>query len=456
MVVDATVPEALSLSTQRSTTPARCFSGTLDDAPQTYCIGECLSEPSPHYPLQRSCFPIQALPLLLQQRGDWNQFQTFTVYQRLGIARKCEAHLTTGRANAGKSTLFNAVLGRKDLLHTSSKAGRTRELNFYRVGKEPGKLVLVDAPGYGARGKREWGQLFDGYLETRKELKRVYILFNAKHGLNEFDRQMLQHLSTFLISESGTQPFTLQSVIAKVDLVPPDQMARALARMKKEIFDAAPLCLPPILTSCEMNPPFGVEKFLFILTVPMSHRFLPTRNPQAAATLVDVVVRIVPSEGLLTEAADVFRFTFYWTLILYTPFFLACGAYAFWNYTFPPSATRRARARRRDTVSYEMVPTSSSYPAPSRYTGSNISPTTKLPKINEGRSRVTFATIVFFVFVVVSLAGSVLGSAVMGFVTFGLFKAGHFHMSTWIPFLLAVLQVLIGLLSVWPSIIEII
>jgi GTP-binding protein len=89
-------------------------------------------------------------------------------------------------------------------------------------------------------------------------LKRVYILFNAKHGLNEFDRQMLQHLSTFLISETGTQPFTLQSVITKVDLVPPGQLAKALAGMRKEIFEAAPLCLPPILTSCEMNPHFGV------------------------------------------------------------------------------------------------------------------------------------------------------------------------------------------------------
>ncbi|KAJ2921228.1 hypothetical protein H1R20_g15863, partial [Candolleomyces eurysporus] len=165
----------------------------------------------------------------------------------------------TGRANVGKSTLFNAVLGRKTLLHTSSKAGRTRELNFYRVGKDPGKLVLVDAPGYGARGKREWGELFDGYLETRKQLKRVYILFNAKHGLNETDTSMLQHLSRYLISKEGTQPFTLQSVITKVDLVPSNQVAAAIGQIKKDIFAAAPLCLPPILTSCEMDPPFGIE-----------------------------------------------------------------------------------------------------------------------------------------------------------------------------------------------------
>jgi GTP-binding protein len=57
----------------------------------------------------------------------------------------------------------------RSLLSQDMQQGRTRELNFYRVGKEPGSLVMVDAPGYGARGKREWGELFDGYLETRKQ-----------------------------------------------------------------------------------------------------------------------------------------------------------------------------------------------------------------------------------------------------------------------------------------------
>ncbi|KAH6888961.1 P-loop containing nucleoside triphosphate hydrolase protein [Coprinopsis sp. MPI-PUGE-AT-0042] len=168
--------------------------------------------------------------------------------------------VVTGRANAGKSTLFNAVLGKKALLHTSSKAGRTRELNFYRVGEEPGKLILVDAPGYGARGRVEWGQLFDGYLDTRKELRRVYILFNAKHGLNNFDRQMLEHLSQKLISEDGKQPWTLQAVITKADLVPSGSLATTITQMRKEIFAAAPLCLPPIITSCEMSPSFGIDK----------------------------------------------------------------------------------------------------------------------------------------------------------------------------------------------------
>ncbi|TFK21489.1 P-loop containing nucleoside triphosphate hydrolase protein [Coprinopsis marcescibilis] len=168
--------------------------------------------------------------------------------------------IVTGRANAGKSTLFNAVIARKALLHTSSKAGRTRELNFFRVGEAPGKLLLVDAPGYGARGRKEWGELFDNYLDTREELRRIYILFNAKHGLNNFDRGMLEHISQKLLSARGTQPFTLQAVITKADLVPPGKLSEVITKMRKEIFASAPLCLPPIITSCEMNPAFGVDK----------------------------------------------------------------------------------------------------------------------------------------------------------------------------------------------------
>jgi GTP-binding protein len=50
-----------------------------------------------------------------------------------------------------------------------SPQGKTRTLNFFRVGAEPGRLVVVDAPGYGARGRPEWGELFDHYIDTRKE-----------------------------------------------------------------------------------------------------------------------------------------------------------------------------------------------------------------------------------------------------------------------------------------------
>ncbi|KIL56517.1 hypothetical protein M378DRAFT_89191 [Amanita muscaria Koide BX008] len=166
--------------------------------------------------------------------------------------------VVTGRANCGKSSLFNAVLGRRSLLNTSQKAGRTRTLNFYHVGTEPPKLVLVDAPGYGARGRPEWGKLFDGYLETRKELKRVFILFNAKHPLNTFDTMMLTHLSEILVSQR--ERFTLQAVITKVDDISLDEVGGAVKRIREGIREVTHLCLPPIVTSAKMQPPFGIEE----------------------------------------------------------------------------------------------------------------------------------------------------------------------------------------------------
>ncbi|KAJ7709027.1 P-loop containing nucleoside triphosphate hydrolase protein [Mycena rosella] len=171
----------------------------------------------------------------------------------------CPEVIVTGRANCGKSTLLNAVLGRNDLLRTSKKAGCTTTLNFYRVGEHPGSVVLVDAPGYGARGRPEWGDLFNTYASTRKQLRRIYILFNGKHVLNPADLQMLAHLSDTLFSEEGTQPYTLQSIITKADCIPNTSLSQVIPTIQKQIFEAAPLCLPPIITSAVMRPMFGID-----------------------------------------------------------------------------------------------------------------------------------------------------------------------------------------------------
>ncbi|KAJ6485536.1 P-loop containing nucleoside triphosphate hydrolase protein [Mycena sanguinolenta] len=166
--------------------------------------------------------------------------------------------ILTGRANCGKSTLFNAVLGRKDLLRTSKKAGCTRTLNFFRVGAHPGSVVLVDAPGYGARGRPEWGDLFNQYMMTRKQLKRIYICFNGKHLLNTADVEMLKYLSETLLQD-GAQSYTLQAIITKVDCIPAQSLGEVIPKIQKQIWEAAPLCLPPIITSAMMHPPFGID-----------------------------------------------------------------------------------------------------------------------------------------------------------------------------------------------------
>ena len=154
-------------------------------------------------------------------------------------------------------------------------------MDFYSVG-DPGKLVLVDAPGYGARGKVQWGEIFNEYIETRKQyafphqlrstqqnvtfffflsirLKRVYILFTAKNGLNAFDRQMLAFLSEKLMTPRGTQPFTLQAIITKADQVRIEELQTNLSLIQKDIWESAPLCLPAIVTSTALSPPFQID-----------------------------------------------------------------------------------------------------------------------------------------------------------------------------------------------------
>ena len=92
-----------------------------------------------------------------------------------------------------------------------------------------------------------------------ERLRRIYILFNAKHGLNAFDARMLSMLSESLVTTRGVQPFTLQAIITKADTVPVDQLESVIVKMRKDIWAAAPLCLPPIVTSTELSPPFGVD-----------------------------------------------------------------------------------------------------------------------------------------------------------------------------------------------------
>lgn len=89
-----------------------------------------------------------------------------------------------GRSNVGKSSLLNALLGRRDLARTSNTPGRTRELNLFLVG---GRFRLVDMPGYGyARASRQlvrqWGALVETYLRGRPTLARVLLLVDARRG----------------------------------------------------------------------------------------------------------------------------------------------------------------------------------------------------------------------------------------------------------------------------------
>jgi len=111
-----------------------------------------------------------------------------------------------GRSNVGKSSLLNALTGRSTLARTSNTPGRTRELNFFRLGPPDGPaLRLVDLPGYGyARASRDlverWTDLLRSYLKGRPNLRRVCVLVDSRHGLKENDHDLMKMLDETAVS----------------------------------------------------------------------------------------------------------------------------------------------------------------------------------------------------------------------------------------------------------------
>ncbi|SDR63173.1 GTP-binding protein [Rhizobiales bacterium GAS191] len=107
-----------------------------------------------------------------------------------------------GRSNAGKSSLVNALTGRKTLARTSRTPGRTQELIFFDLD---GKLMLVDMPGYGYAAApvetvKTWSDFARDYLRGRRNLHRVYLLADARHGLKAADLAMLDLLDKTAVS----------------------------------------------------------------------------------------------------------------------------------------------------------------------------------------------------------------------------------------------------------------
>jgi len=103
-----------------------------------------------------------------------------------------------GRSNVGKSSLLNALTGRKSLARASVTPGRTQELNFFEVGS-PTQLRLVDMPGYGfakapIKVVKQWQQVVRDYLRGRVVLKRALVLIDSRHGVKDVDREMMKML----------------------------------------------------------------------------------------------------------------------------------------------------------------------------------------------------------------------------------------------------------------------
>jgi GTP-binding protein len=129
-----------------------------------------------------------------------------------------------GRSNVGKSSLLNALTGRKGIARVSDTPGRTREINFFSLG---GRLILVDLPGYGyarvsASQIKAWNRTVRDYLRGRPTLKRVLVLIDSRHGIKESDEDVMQLLGESAVSfqvvltkADAPKAAELQSIVAK-------------------------------------------------------------------------------------------------------------------------------------------------------------------------------------------------------------------------------------------------
>jgi GTP-binding protein len=151
-----------------------------------------------------------------------------------------------GRSNVGKSSLINALTGRKALARISNTPGRTQELIFFS-GPEP--LVVVDMPGYGyaatAKSKiAAWTALIHDYLRGRATLARVYILVDARHGLKTADDAILNTLSEAAVSH--------EIVLTKCDQLRPTELADRIETVKAAI-KKRPAAFPDVIATSSQS-----------------------------------------------------------------------------------------------------------------------------------------------------------------------------------------------------------
>lgn len=156
-----------------------------------------------------------------------------------------------GRSNVGKSSLINAMLGRKKLARTSRQPGKTRTINFYDVAQiklpaqgtappaEPPPLYFVDLPGYGyAKVSKEeqakWAPMVEGYLKNRPQLVHIFLLMDIRHEPSAGDRMIYDWVRHYNL------PHTI--VATKADKLSRNRAAQRAASMRRELqLTAAPI-----------------------------------------------------------------------------------------------------------------------------------------------------------------------------------------------------------------------
>ena len=156
-----------------------------------------------------------------------------------------------GRSNVGKSTLINAVTGRKSLARASNTPGRTQEINFFTAADSH---YLVDLPGYGYANAplpvvEKWQRLLKQYLSGRQSLRRAFVLIDMRHGINSVDEEILSLLDSSAV--------TFQCILTKADKVKEAAREATLAQVRAAL-SKHPAAFPElILTSSEKG--WGIE-----------------------------------------------------------------------------------------------------------------------------------------------------------------------------------------------------
>ena len=165
-----------------------------------------------------------------------------------------------GRSNVGKSSLINAITGRRGLARASNTPGRTQQIVFFNMGEG---LLFADLPGYGhAKAPKEeikkWNAFIRYYLKTRARLRCVLLLIDARHGLKANDEEMMDFLDRMAVS--------YQIVLTKADQVRGSDPSATLAQVRERIKKHPAARPEPILTSAEKET--GIEQVRdFLLTV---------------------------------------------------------------------------------------------------------------------------------------------------------------------------------------------
>ena len=162
-----------------------------------------------------------------------------------------------GRSNVGKSTLINALTGRKGLARASNTPGRTQEINFFTAGETH---YLVDLPGYGYANAplpvvEKWQRLLKQYLSGRQTLRRAFVLIDARHGVKKVDHEIMSLLDSSAV--------TFQCVLTKADKVKAAEREKTLDQVRGELAKHPAAFPEMIVTSSEKGD--GIETLRAII-----------------------------------------------------------------------------------------------------------------------------------------------------------------------------------------------